>query len=76
MEYAFGKCFLVAFIVSFDRLLLCSVFYSLHVLCCQISEYLDDATLIPKNTSVLIRRVPGRPRMPIVTDPEYYLRSF
>ncbi|XP_004299417.1 PREDICTED: E3 ubiquitin-protein ligase RBBP6-like isoform X2 [Fragaria vesca subsp. vesca] len=34
-------------------------------------EYLDDATLIPKNTSVLIRRVPGRPRMPIVTDPEH-----
>ncbi|EXC02116.1 E3 ubiquitin-protein ligase RBBP6 [Morus notabilis] len=32
-------------------------------------EYLDEAMLIPKNTSVLIRRVPGRPRMPIVTDP-------
>ncbi|CAK9173261.1 unnamed protein product [Ilex paraguariensis] len=30
-------------------------------------EYLDEAMLIPKNTSVLIRRVPGRPRMPIVT---------
>ncbi|XP_050376169.1 E3 ubiquitin ligase PARAQUAT TOLERANCE 3-like isoform X2 [Argentina anserina] len=34
-------------------------------------EYLDEATLIPKNTSVLIRRVPGRPRMPIVTDSEH-----
>ncbi|ONI06527.1 hypothetical protein PRUPE_5G066400 [Prunus persica] len=33
-------------------------------------EYLDEAMLIPKNTSVLIRRVPGRPRMPIVTDSE------
>ncbi|KAJ0106183.1 hypothetical protein Patl1_18454 [Pistacia atlantica] len=33
-------------------------------------EYLDEAMLIPKNTSVLIRRVPGRPRMPIVTEPE------
>ncbi|XP_038995870.1 E3 ubiquitin ligase PQT3-like isoform X2 [Hibiscus syriacus] len=33
-------------------------------------EYLDEAMLIPKNTSVLIRRVPGRPRMPIVTAPE------
>lgn len=31
-------------------------------------EYLDEAMLIPKNTSVLIRRVPGRPRMPIVTE--------
>lgn len=43
-----------------------------------ISEYLDEAMLIPKNTSVLIRRVPGRPRMTIVTEPvieqdEYYL---
>ncbi|XP_010673210.2 E3 ubiquitin ligase PQT3-like isoform X1 [Beta vulgaris subsp. vulgaris] len=33
-------------------------------------EYLDEAMLIPKNTSVLIRRVPGRPRMPIVTRPD------
>ncbi|OVA05439.1 DWNN domain [Macleaya cordata] len=33
-------------------------------------EYLDEATLIPKNTSVLVRRVPGRPRMTIVTEPE------
>ncbi|KAK4804574.1 hypothetical protein SAY86_004391 [Trapa natans] len=33
-------------------------------------EYLDEATLIPKHTSVLIRRVPGRPRMPIVTEQE------
>ncbi|XP_077233023.1 E3 ubiquitin ligase PQT3-like isoform X2 [Tasmannia lanceolata] len=31
-------------------------------------EYSDEATLIPKNTSVLVRRVPGRPRMPIVTE--------
>ncbi|XP_039016661.1 E3 ubiquitin ligase PQT3-like isoform X2 [Hibiscus syriacus] len=33
-------------------------------------EYLDEATVIPKNTSVLIRRVPGRPRMPIVAAQE------
>ncbi|TYI70213.1 hypothetical protein E1A91_D08G206000v1 [Gossypium mustelinum] len=33
-------------------------------------EYLDEAMLIPKNTSVLIRRVPGRPRMPIVAAQE------
>ncbi|KAJ7944730.1 DWNN domain, A CCHC-type zinc finger protein [Quillaja saponaria] len=33
-------------------------------------EYPDEAILIPKNTSVLIRRVPGRPRMPIVTEPD------
>ncbi|CAJ2639461.1 unnamed protein product [Trifolium pratense] len=31
-------------------------------------EYIDEETLIPKNTSVLIRRVPGRPRLPIVTE--------
>ncbi|KAG9452001.1 hypothetical protein H6P81_004905 [Aristolochia fimbriata] len=31
-------------------------------------EYADEAMLIPKNTSVLVRRVPGRPRMPIVTQ--------
>ncbi|XP_043698314.1 E3 ubiquitin ligase PARAQUAT TOLERANCE 3-like isoform X2 [Telopea speciosissima] len=31
-------------------------------------EYCDEDTLIPKNTSVLIRRVPGRPRMPIVAE--------
>ncbi|OMO79903.1 Zinc finger, RING/FYVE/PHD-type [Corchorus capsularis] len=29
-------------------------------------EYLDEAMLIPKNTSVLIRRVPGLPRKAIV----------
>jgi hypothetical protein len=39
-----------------------------------ISEYLDEEMLIPKNTSVLIRRVPGRPRLPIVTELEYYLK--
>ncbi|MED6149540.1 hypothetical protein PIB30_063508 [Stylosanthes scabra] len=33
-------------------------------------EYLDEAMLIPKNTSVLIRRVPGQPRLPIVAEPE------
>ncbi|CAA0807608.1 DWNN domain- a CCHC-type zinc finger, partial [Striga hermonthica] len=32
-------------------------------------EYLDEGMLIPKNTSVLICRVPGRPRKPIVTAP-------
>ncbi|KAK3153776.1 hypothetical protein QOZ80_2BG0180990 [Eleusine coracana subsp. coracana] len=33
-------------------------------------EYADEGTMIPKNTSVLIRRIPGRPRRPIVTEPE------
>ncbi|XP_022718931.1 E3 ubiquitin ligase PQT3-like isoform X2 [Durio zibethinus] len=33
-------------------------------------EYLDEAMLIPKNTSVLICRVPGRPRIPIVAAQE------
>ncbi|KAI3804371.1 hypothetical protein L1987_25858 [Smallanthus sonchifolius] len=32
-------------------------------------EYLDEDLLIPKNTSVLIRRIPGQPRMPIVAAP-------
>ncbi|KAL2237940.1 UNVERIFIED_CONTAM: E3 ubiquitin ligase PQT3-like protein [Sesamum indicum] len=41
------------------------ILFSLSV----ISEYLDEGMLIPKNTSVLIRRVPGRPRKPIVTAP-------
>ncbi|KAL9246306.1 hypothetical protein vseg_019858 [Gypsophila vaccaria] len=31
-------------------------------------EYVDEATLIPRNTSVLIRRVPGLPRKPIVAS--------
>ncbi|XP_008797347.1 E3 ubiquitin ligase PQT3-like isoform X2 [Phoenix dactylifera] len=31
-------------------------------------EYVDEGAMIPKNTSVLIRRVPGRPRKPIVTE--------
>ncbi|KAF3786149.1 putative RING finger protein P8B7-15c [Nymphaea thermarum] len=35
-------------------------------------EYLDEAMLLPKNTSVLVRRVPGRPRMRIVTEREEY----
>ncbi|XP_062200293.1 E3 ubiquitin ligase PARAQUAT TOLERANCE 3-like isoform X2 [Phragmites australis] len=33
-------------------------------------EYADEVTMIPKNTSILIRRIPGRPRRPIVTEPE------
>lgn len=47
-----------------------------------ISEYVDEGMLIPKNTSVLIRRVPGRPRMPIVAAPpitdqqQYYFETF
>ncbi|KAL3845495.1 hypothetical protein ACJIZ3_002898 [Penstemon smallii] len=32
-------------------------------------EYLDEGMLIPKNASVLIRRVPGLPRKPIVIAP-------
>ncbi|XP_042463219.1 E3 ubiquitin ligase PQT3-like isoform X1 [Zingiber officinale] len=31
-------------------------------------EYIDEGAMIPKNTSVLIRRVPGRPRKSIVTE--------
>lgn len=36
----------------------------------EFSEYLDEAMLIPKNTSVLIRRVPGRPRITVITAQE------
>ncbi|OVA18862.1 DWNN domain [Macleaya cordata] len=32
-------------------------------------EYLDDA-MIPRNTSVIVRRVPGWPRKPIVVEPK------
>ncbi|XP_071685930.1 E3 ubiquitin ligase PARAQUAT TOLERANCE 3-like [Rutidosis leptorrhynchoides] len=32
-------------------------------------EYRDEDMLIPKNTSVLIRRIPGQPRKPIVATP-------
>ncbi|KAK2356256.1 RING-type E3 ubiquitin transferase [Trifolium repens] len=38
-------------------------------------EYLDEEMLIPKNTSVLIRRVPGRPRLPIVTELEQQVEN-
>ncbi|KAJ6827074.1 E3 ubiquitin ligase PQT3-like [Iris pallida] len=31
-------------------------------------EYVDEAAMIPKNTSVLIRRIPGQPRKPIVAE--------
>ena len=58
------------------------VFWGLYTsYCFLISEYLDEGMLIPKNTSVLIRRVPGRPRKPIVAAPvseqeEYFLIPF
>ena len=74
-NYAFGETYFRIY-CSVHRLMSMQCFYRLHALCCGISEYLDEATLIPKNTSVMIRRIPGRPRMPIVTDSEYYLRSF
>ena len=33
-----------------------------------ISESLDEGMWLPKNTYVLVRRVLGRPRMPIATE--------
>ena len=33
-----------------------------------ISEYINEGMRLPKNTYVLVRRVLGRPRMPIVTE--------
>lgn len=67
-----GFRILVNFVISINISAVFIDFCSLF----RISEYLDEAMLIPKNTSVLIRRVPGRPRMPIVTDPQYYLKTF
>ncbi|KAK1419048.1 hypothetical protein QVD17_28204 [Tagetes erecta] len=32
-------------------------------------EYLDEDMLIPKNTSVLVRRIPGQPRKPLSAAP-------
>ncbi|KAK4389513.1 E3 ubiquitin ligase PQT3-like [Sesamum angolense] len=43
--------------------------FDLVVTNAQTNEEYLDGMLIPKNTSVLIRRVPGRPRKPIVTAP-------
>jgi len=57
---------------SYSRLLLNDIFTVFYSCLFGISEYLDEEMLIPKNTSVLIRRVPGRPRLPIVTEIEYY----
>ncbi|URE15414.1 DWNN [Musa troglodytarum] len=34
-------------------------------------EYVDEGAMIPKNTSVLIRRVPGQPRKPIPEEYEW-----
>lgn len=67
MLYFILVCLVSPFVMSL------AVFYRQSVLF-GISEYLDEAMLIPKNTSVLIRRVPGRPRMPMVTGQEYYLK--
>ena len=33
-----------------------------------ISEYVDEAALICKQTAVLVQRVPGLPRKPIVVE--------
>ncbi|AET00990.1 E3 ubiquitin ligase PQT3-like [Medicago truncatula] len=38
-------------------------------------EYHDEEMLIPKNTSVLIRRVPGLPRLPIVIEQKQEVES-
>ena len=48
-----------------DSSLPCFTDFSLRA----ISEYLDEATLIPRNSSVLVRRLPGQPCMRIVTEP-------
>ena len=40
-----------------------------------ISEYLDETALIPKNTTLIVDRVPGDPCLPIFTElQEYYLK--
>ncbi|KAH0879257.1 hypothetical protein HID58_066651 [Brassica napus] len=47
--------------------------WPLYFLCFEFSEYLDESMLIPKNTSVLIHRVPGRPHVRLITAQEYIL---
>ncbi|CAF1929485.1 BnaC05g51250D [Brassica napus] len=44
--------------------------WPLYFLCFEFSEYLDESMLIPKNTSVLIHRVPGRPHVRLITAQE------
>ncbi|CAN7039449.1 unnamed protein product [Brassica rapa subsp. trilocularis] len=44
--------------------------WPLYFLCFEFSEYLDESMLIPKNTSVLIHQVPGRPRVRLITAQE------
>ncbi|CAN7116101.1 unnamed protein product, partial [Brassica rapa subsp. narinosa] len=44
--------------------------WPLYFLCFEFSEYLDESMLIPKNTSVLIQQVPGRPRVRLITAQE------
>lgn len=59
-----GGFTLIVFVDLFVFLLIC-IFYFL-----EIAEYLDEAMLIPTNTSVVVRRIPGLPRLPIVIQPE------
>uniref|UniRef100_A0A7N0RBD8 DWNN domain-containing protein n=1 Tax=Kalanchoe fedtschenkoi TaxID=63787 RepID=A0A7N0RBD8_KALFE len=46
------------------------VYLLIHYVYSVFSEYLDEDILVPKGTSVLIRRIPSRPHMPIVTEQE------
>lgn len=55
--------FVLWIIVSFSVVLI------IYYLGFEISEYHDEDQ-IPKNTTVIIRRVPGPPRMPIVLEPK------
>lgn len=71
-----GNCICDGLCVLFHGLMSLTEFYRQSVSLFGISEYLDEAMLIPKNTSVLIRRVPGRPRLPIIIGQEYYLKTF
>jgi hypothetical protein len=76
MILVLGNCICDSLCALFHGLMSLTVFYTQSVSLFGISEYLDEAMLIPKNTSVLIRRVPGRPRMPIIIGQEYYLKLF
>jgi hypothetical protein len=80
LESMILSCWAIVFVMAcvclFHGLMSLTEFYIQSVSLFGISEYLDEAMLIPKNTSVLIRRVPGRPRLPIIIGQEYYLKTF
>lgn len=61
--------------LHFEHLILFPHSHNLYNLSvpCSISEYDDEAMLIPQNTSLIIRRVAGWPRLPILIERDKYI---